>query len=86
MLTDSDKDDSDNNDYVSLMTIHSSKGLEFKNVFIVGLEEDLFPSQMMMSSRDDLEEERRLFYVAITRAKENLYFLLPHYRVIATDD
>lgn len=74
LLTDSDKDDSDNNDYVSLMTIHSSKGLEFKNVFIVGLEEDLFPSQMMMSSRDDLEEERRLFYVAITRAKENLYF------------
>lgn len=74
LLTDSDKDDSDNNDYVSLMTIHSSKGLEYKNVFIVGLEEDLFPSQMMMSSRDDLEEERRLFYVAITRAKENLYF------------
>ncbi len=74
LLTDSDKDDSENSDYVSLMTIHSSKGLEFKNVFIVGLEEDLFPSQMMMSSRDDLEEERRLFYVAITRAKENLYF------------
>lgn len=74
LLTDSDKDDSENNDYVSLMTIHSSKGLEYKNVFIVGLEEDLFPSQMMMSSRDDLEEERRLFYVAITRAKENLYF------------
>ncbi len=74
LLTDSDKDDPENSDYVSLMTIHSSKGLEFKNVFIVGLEEDLFPSQMMMSSRDDLEEERRLFYVAITRAKENLYF------------
>ncbi|OEK03510.1 ATP-dependent DNA helicase [Roseivirga sp. 4D4] len=74
LLTDQDSDDKGNDDYVSLMTIHSSKGLEFKNVFIVGLEEDLFPSQMMLSSRDDLEEERRLFYVAITRAKENLYF------------
>ncbi|MBO3700136.1 ATP-dependent helicase [Roseivirga sp. E12] len=74
LLTDQDKDDAGNDDYVSLMTIHSSKGLEFKNVFVVGLEEDLFPSQMMLSSRDDLEEERRLFYVAITRAKENLYF------------
>ncbi|MFY0591395.1 ATP-dependent helicase [Roseivirga sp.] len=74
LLTDQDNEDDDNKDFVSLMTIHSSKGLEFKNVFIVGLEEDLFPSQMMMSSRDDLEEERRLFYVAITRAKENLYF------------
>lgn len=74
LLTDQDSDDPDNKDFVSLMTIHSSKGLEFKNVFIVGLEEDLFPSQMMMSSKDDLEEERRLFYVAITRAKENLYF------------
>lgn len=74
LLTDQDKDDAGNDDYISLMTIHSSKGLEFKNVFIVGLEEDLFPSQMMLSSRDDLEEERRLFYVAITRAKENLYF------------
>ena len=74
LLTDPDNEDPENNDFVSLMTIHSSKGLEFKNVFIVGLEEDLFPSQMMLSSRADLEEERRLFYVAITRAKEHLYF------------
>ncbi|PIQ48130.1 MAG: ATP-dependent DNA helicase [Cytophagales bacterium CG12_big_fil_rev_8_21_14_0_65_40_12] len=73
LLTDQDKN-SQETDVVTLMTIHSAKGLEFKNVFLVGMEEDLFPSQMMMSSRADLEEERRLFYVAITRAKENLYF------------
>ena len=48
-------------DFVSLMSLHSSKGLEFKNVFIVGLEEDLFPSALSYNSRDDLEEERRLF-------------------------
>lgn len=74
LLTDADNEDPEDTDFVSLMTIHSSKGLEFKNVFVVGLEEDLFPSQMMMSSRADLEEERRLFYVAITRAQDNLYF------------
>ncbi|NVK84878.1 MAG: UvrD-helicase domain-containing protein [Cytophagia bacterium] len=74
LLTDADNEDPTDNDFVSLMTIHASKGLEFKNVFVVGLEEDLFPSQMMLSSRADLEEERRLFYVAITRAQENLYF------------
>uniref|UniRef100_UPI004047DF96 ATP-dependent helicase n=1 Tax=Roseivirga sp. TaxID=1964215 RepID=UPI004047DF96 len=73
LLTDQDKNNQET-DVVTLMTIHSAKGLEFKNVFLVGMEEDLFPSQMMMSSRADLEEERRLFYVAITRAKENLYF------------
>ena len=50
------------------MTIHSSKGLEFPNVYLVGLEENLFPSQMALHSRSELEEERRLFYVAITRA------------------
>ena len=55
------------------MTIHMAKGLEFSVVFIVGVEEDLFPSQMMISSREDLEEERRLFYVAITRAMKKLY-------------
>jgi DNA helicase-2/ATP-dependent DNA helicase PcrA len=53
------------------MTIHSSKGLEFKHVFLVGLEENLFPSQMTISSREDLEEERRLFYVAVTRAEQS---------------
>lgn len=69
-------------DYVSLMTIHSAKGLEFKVVYVVGLEEDLFPSQMMLSSRADLEEERRLFYVAITRAEKKLFvsYALQRYR------
>jgi len=74
LLTDADNDKDADQDFVTLMSIHASKGLEFKNVFVVGLEEDLFPSQMMLSSRADLEEERRLFYVAITRAKENLFF------------
>ncbi|WP_373493894.1 ATP-dependent helicase, partial [Aquiflexum sp.] len=72
LLTDNDRD-KDTSDAVILMTIHSSKGLEFKQVFVVGMEEDLFPSQMMMQSREDLEEERRLFYVASTRAMEKLY-------------
>lgn len=72
LLTNDDKDSDKDKDTVSLMTIHSSKGLEFKNVFIVGLEENLFPSQMSLTSRTDLEEERRLFYVAITRAEKKL--------------
>jgi DNA helicase-2/ATP-dependent DNA helicase PcrA len=65
-------DDDQGEDTVTLMTIHMSKGLEFDYVYIVGVEEDLFPSQLMLSSREDLEEERRLFYVAITRAKTKL--------------
>ncbi len=69
LLTDADNDDPTDNDRVSLMTIHSSKGLEFPYVHIVGLEEELFPNQMAVQSRADLEEERRLFYVALTRAK-----------------
>lgn len=69
LLTDADQDNEDE-DKVSLMTIHASKGLEFPYVFIVGLEENLFPSQMSVNSRSDLEEERRLFYVALTRAKQ----------------
>lgn len=82
LLTDADKESEDFTDYVSLMTIHSSKGLEFKNVHLVGMEEDLFPSQMMISSRADLEEERRLFYVAVTRAEKNLVlsYALSRYR------
>jgi len=72
LLTDNDRD-KDQTDNVTLMSIHASKGLEFKYVFVVGMEEDLFPSQMMMQSREDLEEERRLFYVASTRAMEKLY-------------
>ncbi len=82
LLTGVDTDKSDDNNVVTLMTIHMAKGLEFKNIYIVGLEEDLFPSQMMLSSRADLEEERRLFYVAITRAKEKLTlsYALTRYR------
>jgi DNA helicase-2/ATP-dependent DNA helicase PcrA len=72
LLTDLENEKDNDNDFVTLMTIHSSKGLEFKNVYMVGMEEDLFPSQMMLSSRADLEEERRLFYVAITRAEKKL--------------
>ncbi|MBL6730946.1 MAG: UvrD-helicase domain-containing protein [Bacteroidia bacterium] len=71
LLTDSDKED-DDNDRVSLMTIHQSKGLEFSKVYVSGLEENLFPSQMALANRSELEEERRLFYVAITRAEQNL--------------
>ncbi|WP_026462820.1 ATP-dependent helicase [Adhaeribacter aquaticus] len=72
LITDVDTKKEDNGEYVTLMTIHSAKGLEFRNVFIVGMEENLFPSQMMLTSRADLEEERRLFYVAITRAEKKL--------------
>lgn len=64
----------EDDDKVSLMTIHLAKGLEFPVVFIVGLEENLFPSQMSLNTRQDLEEERRLFYVALTRAEEKAYF------------
>lgn len=73
LLTDADDKNKELDDAVTLMTIHMAKGLEFKNVFVVGMEEDLFPSQMMLSSRADLEEERRLFYVAITRAERHLF-------------
>ncbi len=82
LLTGQDRDSDDDNDKVTLMTIHMAKGLEFKNVYIVGMEEDLFPSQMMLSSRADLEEERRLFYVAITRAEQKVFlsYALSRYR------
>ncbi len=70
-----DFDQSDNTtDVVSLMTIHLAKGLEFSNVYIVGLEEDLFPSALSMNTREELEEERRLFYVALTRAEKQATF------------
>ncbi|MEL6989036.1 MAG: 3'-5' exonuclease, partial [Bacteroidota bacterium] len=71
LLTDQD-DEGQEDDFVTLMSIHSAKGLEFKSVFIVGLEENLFPSYMSMHSADQLDEERRLFYVAITRAERFL--------------
>lgn len=72
LLTDSEEGENDDTNKVSLMTIHSAKGLEFPYVHIVGLEENLFPSQLSLSSRDDLEEERRLFYVALTRAEKKV--------------
>ncbi len=72
LATDLDKDTSDE-DRVALMTIHLAKGLEFPYVFVVGLEEDLFPSAMSLNTRSELEEERRLFYVALTRAEHQAY-------------
>ena len=73
LLTDQDSEGADDAMKVTLMTIHSAKGLEFKNVFVVGLEENLFPSPMAGDSYKQLEEERRLFYVAITRAEEHCF-------------
>ncbi len=71
LLTDQDNDKEERADKVTLMTVHAAKGLEFTNVFVVGLEEDLFPSSMAKDSPRAVEEERRLFYVAITRAEQN---------------
>jgi DNA helicase-2/ATP-dependent DNA helicase PcrA len=71
LMTDQDNDKDEQADKVTLMTVHAAKGLEFKNVFIVGMENDLFPSQRAMDSSRSIEEERRLFYVAITRTKDN---------------
>ena len=73
LLSDQDTDKGDDAEKITLMTIHAAKGLEFKNVFIVGLEENLFPSGQCVNSYRALEEERRLFYVAITRAEENCF-------------
>ncbi|SDB91544.1 ATP-dependent helicase [Williamwhitmania taraxaci] len=69
LLTDADKDKPEDKNKVTIMTIHSAKGLEFKYVYLVGLEDELFPSRMSMNTEQELEEERRLFYVAITRAE-----------------
>lgn len=71
LITDQDRGDEANEDKITLMTIHSAKGLEFRNVFITGLEEELFPSAMCCDDERQIEEERRLLYVAITRAREN---------------
>lgn len=81
LATDLDKETADE-DRVALMTIHLAKGLEFPYVYIVGLEEDLFPSAMSMNTRSELEEERRLFYVALTRAEKEAYltYVLSRYR------
>ena len=82
LATDLDQDDDPNSDRVALMTIHLAKGLEFPYVYIVGMEEDLFPSAMSMNTRAELEEERRLFYVALTRAEERAFlsYTLSRYR------
>ncbi|MDP4267003.1 MAG: 3'-5' exonuclease [Bacteroidota bacterium] len=84
LLTDADieEDDEYDNKRVSLMTVHAAKGLEFPYVFIAGVEENLFPSQMSIGSRQELEEERRLFYVALTRAEKQAYisFATTRYR------
>jgi len=71
LITDQDED-KEEKDYVSLMSVHAAKGLEYKSIFVVGMEENLFPSYMSVSDPDQLEEERRLFYVAITRAEQIL--------------
>ena len=73
LYTDADNDTDEDRNKVLIMTIHSAKGLEFKNIFITGLEEELFPSFMSATTPKELEEERRLFYVALTRAKENVF-------------
>jgi DNA helicase-2/ATP-dependent DNA helicase PcrA len=82
LLTDADQDKEEDKNKVTMMTVHASKGLEFPYVFIVGMEENLFPSQLSLNSRADLEEERRLFYVAITRAEKQAFlsFATSRYR------
>jgi len=82
LLTDADSDDKENNDKVVLMTVHAAKGLEFPYIYIVGLEENLFPSLMSLQTRAEIEEERRLFYVALTRAEKRvtLSYALTRYR------
>src|SRR5690606_34686162 len=82
LLTDQDMEKPEDRDKVTLMTIHSAKGLEFKYVYIVGLEENLFPSAMNLFNPRELEEERRLFYVAITRAcrRVTLSYALNRYK------
>lgn len=81
LFTDVDDLDQDG-DYVVMMTIHSSKGLEFPTVFVVGMEENIFPSQRSMESEVEIEEERRLAYVAITRAKRELYLTHSNERIL----
>ena len=81
LLTDMDEDDSSGDNKVTLMTVHAAKGLEFETVFVVGLEEELFPSSMSMDSPRQIEEERRLFYVAMTRAKKHLFLTFARRRM-----
>jgi DNA helicase II / ATP-dependent DNA helicase PcrA len=80
LLTDADTDKEEDRNRVSIMTVHSAKGLEFGHVYIAGVEEELFPSFMSLESARDLEEERRLFYVALTRAKKRVTITYSHTR------
>lgn len=80
LITDQDQNEGNEAEKVSLMTVHLAKGLEFPYVFVVGLEESLFPSMMAMNTRTELEEERRLFYVALTRAEVKAYLTFAHIR------
>mgnify|MGYP001161461747 FL=1 len=80
LITDMDNENDKEVDKITLMTIHAAKGLEFPNVFVVGIEENLFPSMLSLESEQDLEEERRLFYVAITRAMKNLFLSYSTFR------
>ncbi|MDE6678621.1 MAG: ATP-binding domain-containing protein, partial [Ruminococcus sp.] len=81
LYTDADRDDN-SDDKVTLMTVHSAKGLEFESVFVVGMEENIFPSSRSFDKEEELEEERRLAYVAITRAKNNLYLTSASQRML----
>lgn len=80
LITDQDQNEGDDTQKVSLMTVHLAKGLEFPFVYVVGLEEALFPSMMAMNTRSELEEERRLFYVALTRAEVKAFLTFAHIR------
>ena len=82
LLTSADEGYQEHTDKITLMTIHAAKGLEFAYVYVVGMEETLFPSQLMLESQADLEEERRLFYVAVTRARQKIFltYALSRYR------
>ncbi|MCL2682761.1 MAG: UvrD-helicase domain-containing protein [Bacteroidales bacterium] len=82
LITDADINQDDDKNKVSLMTIHAAKGLEFACVFVVGMEENLFPSSMSVNTRTELEEERRLFYVAVTRAEKKLFLSFAENRFI----
>jgi DNA helicase-2/ATP-dependent DNA helicase PcrA len=81
LYTEADRDN-ESDDKVTLMTVHSAKGLEYENVFVVGMDDGIFPSSRSFDSEDDMEEERRLAYVAITRAKKHLYLTNASQRIL----
>ena len=77
IITEHESKKQDNNDTITLTTIHQAKGLEWNTVFLIGLTEGLFPHQRSLDTEEQIEEERRLFYVAMTRAKKNLFITAP---------